>query len=69
MLMVSEYMYKCTRTLEGSPCNQSHQCVLELLLVISTIHSIGPTLIQVPVVVHVGYTQALWREGKGIVNF
>ena len=58
------YMYTIHILLKGSPCYQSHQCVLKLLLVISTIHSVGPTLIQVPVVVHIGYTQALWREGE-----
>ena len=52
-------------TPEGSPCNHSHQCVLKLLLVICAVHSVGPTLIQVPVVVHISYAQALWGEGGG----
>lgn len=39
--------------------SKAYQSVLKLFLVISTIHSVSPTLIQIPVIVHVGYAKAL----------
>ena len=48
----------------------TYQCVFKLLPVIHSIHSIGTSLIQVPVVVNISYPQSLWkvregREGRG----
>lgn len=45
--------------------SSTYQCISKLLLVISAIHSVGSTLIEVPVVVHVSYTKTLCGEHEG----
>ena len=41
----------------------AHKCVLKVLFVISAIYCVGPTLIQIPVVVYIGNSQALCING------
>ena len=42
----------------------AHQSVVKLLLVVSAIHSVGPTLVQVPVVVYISNAKALCEGGQ-----
>ena len=41
----------------------AHKCVLKFLFIISAIYCVGPTLIQIPVVVYIGNSQALCING------
>ena len=39
----------------------THQSILELLAVVNIIHSVGPTLIEIPVIVTTGDAKLLWN--------
>ena len=49
--------------------NKAHKCLFKFFLVIRAIDSVGATLVQVPVIVHIGNSQALcmthkWTDDK-----